>query len=234
MERGSNNSFFTGVIIPAAGQGTRFGGKKQFKSFNSTKLLSHIITVFSHSRSISEIVVVVPENYVEKINIQTRETSENINIQVVSGGEKRQDSVFNGMNALSKKCKLVCIHDAVRPFVTVGMIEKTINACGQYDGAIMAVPAKDTLKKVTNDRIQSTVDRNEIWHAQTPQTFRREKIEKALQSAKKEGITGSDEAFLLERLGYNVAVVEGTFYNLKITTPDDWRISEAMWKIRHG
>ena len=114
------------------------------------------------------------------------------------------------------------------------MIEKTINACDQYDGAIIAVPAKDTLKKVTNYKIQSTVDRNEIWHAQTPQTFRRGKLENALHSAKEEGITGSDEAFLLERLGYNVAVVEGTFDNLKITTPDDWRIAEAMWKIRHG
>ena len=234
MERGSDNKSFTGVIIPAAGQGTRFGGKKQFKSFDNTKLLTHVITVFSQSEFISEIVVVVPKNYVEKIQAQMQGTSEKIKVSFVSGGKRRQDSVFNGMNALPEKCNLVCIHDAVRPFITVSMIEKTINACEQYDGAIIAVPAKDTLKKVKIGRIQSTVNRNEIWHAQTPQTFQRKKLENALQSAKKEGITGSDEAFLLERLGYNVAVVEGTFDNLKITTPDDWRTAEAMWKIRHG
>ena len=106
MERGSDNKSFTGVIIPAAGQGTRFGGKKQFKAFNNTKLLTHVITIFSQSEFISEIVVVVPKNYVEKIRVQMQGTSEKIKVNFVSGGKRRQDSVFNGMNALSEKCEL--------------------------------------------------------------------------------------------------------------------------------
>ena len=141
------------------------------------------------------------------------------NIRVVSGGERRQDSVSNGVKVLSNQCKLVCVHDVVRPFVTKEMINETIKRCGKYDGAIIATQAQDTIKRVQNHRIKETINRSEIWQAQTPQSFQREKLIEALESADRDGVTGSDEAFLLERIGYYVSVVEGNSANIKITTP---------------
>jgi len=114
------------------------------------------------------------------------------------------------------------------------MINETIKRCGKYDGAIIATQAQDTIKRVQNRRIKETINRSEIWQAQTPQSFQREKLIEALESAERDGITGSDEAFLLERIGYYVSVVEGTSANIKITTPEDWFVAEAIWEERYG
>ena len=234
ISKGKSKILLAGAVILAAGKGSRFGEKKQFKLLKGAPLLNHVLTAFLKSDLIYEIVVVVPEEQVQQIERKVRSTPETKNIRVVSGGERRQDSVSNGVKALTNECKLVCIHDAVRPFVTKDMINDTIKRCDEYDGAIIATKVKDTIKRVKNNRIKETINRGEIWQAQTPQSFQREKLEEALKSADADGVTGTDEAFLLERIGYCVSIVEGTSENIKITTPADWVIAEAIWKERYG
>ena len=234
ISKGKSKNLLAGAVIPAAGKGSRFGEKKQFKLLKGTPLLNHVLTPFLQSDLIYEIIVVVPEEKVQQIKIQVRSTPKTKNIRVISGGERRQDSVSNGVKVLSNQCKLVCIHDVVRPFVTKNMINETIKRCGKYDGAIIATQAQDTIKRVLNRRIKETFNRSEIWQAQTPQSFQREKLIEALESADRDGVTGSDEAFLLERIGYYVSVVEGTSDNIKITTPEDWFVAEAIWEERYG
>jgi 2-C-methyl-D-erythritol 4-phosphate cytidylyltransferase len=234
ISKGKSEKFLAGAVIPAAGKGSRFGEKKQFKLLKGAPLLNHVLTPFLQSDLIYEIIVVVPEEQVQQIKIQARSMPKTKNIRIVSGGERRQDSVSNGVKVLSNQCKLVCVHDVVRPFVTKDMISETIKRCGEYDGAIIATQAQDTIKRVQNRRIKETINRSEIWQAQTPQSFQREKLIEALESADRDGVTGSDEAFLLERIGYYVSVVEGTSANIKITTPEDWFVAEAIWEERYG
>ena len=234
ISKGKSKNLLAGAVIPAAGKGSRFGEKKQFKLFKGVPLLNHVLTPFLQSDLIYEIIVVVPEEKVQQIKTQVRSMAKTKNTRVVPGGERRQDSVSNGVKVLSNQCKLVCIHDVVRPFVTKDMINETIKRCCKYDGAIIATQAQDTIKRVQNRRIKETINRSEIWQAQTPQSFQREKLIEALESADRDGVTGSDEAFLLERIGYYVSVVEGTSANIKITTPEDWFVAEAIWKERYG
>ena len=234
ISKGKSENLLAGAVILAAGKGSRFGEKKQFKLLKGAPLLNHVLTPFLQSDLIYEIIVVVPEEQVQQIKTQVRSMPKTKNIRIVSGGERRQDSVSNGVKVLSNQCKLVCIHDVVRPFVTKNMINETIKRCGKYDGAIIATQAQDTIKRVENRRIKETINRSEIWQAQTPQSFQREKLIEALESADRDGVTGSDEAFLLERIGYYISVVEGTSANIKITTPEDWFVAEAIWKERYG
>ena len=234
ISKGKSENLLAGAVIPAAGKGSRFGEKKQFKLLKGAPLLNHVLTPFLQSDLIYEIIVVVPEEQAQQIKTQVRSMAKTKNTRVVPGGERRQDSVSNGVKVLSNQCKLVCIHDVVRPFVTKNMINETIKRCGKYDGAIIATQAQDTIKRVENRRIKETINRSEIWQAQTPQSFQREKLIEALESADRDGVTGSDEAFLLERIGYYVSVVEGTSANIKITTPEDWFVAEAIWEERYG
>ena len=234
ISKGKAENLLAGAVIPAAGKGSRFGEKKQFKLLKGVPLLNHVLTPFLQSDLIYEIIVVVPEEQVQQIKTQVRSMPKTKNIRVVPGGERRQDSVSNGVKVLSNQCKLVCIHDVVRPFVTKDMINETIKRCGKYDGAIIATQAQDTIKRVQNLKIKETINRSEIWQAQTPQSFQKEKLIDALESADRDGVTGSDEAFLLERIGYYVSVVEGNSANIKITTPEDWFVAEAIWEERYG
>ena len=234
ISKGKSKILLAGAVILAAGKGSRFGEKKQFKLLKGAPLLNHVLTAFLKSDLIYEIVVVVPGGRVKEIEKQVNSIPKTKNISVVSGGERRQDSVSNGVKALTNECKLVCVHDAVRPFVTKDMINDTIKRCDEYDGAIIATKVKDTIKRVKNNRIKETIKRGEIWQAQTPQSFQREKLKEALESADRDGVTGSDEAFLLERIGYCVSVVEGTSDNIKITTQEDWFVAEAIWEERYG
>ena len=151
-------------------------------------------------------------------------------VKVVSGGDTRQQSVFNGLKAADKSSVLICVHDAVRPFVTETLIDKVIQACDQHDGVILAQPSTDTIKKVMNDQILETLPRETIWRAQTPQVFTKQALLEALELAESENILRTDEASLLERIGYQVGFVEGSPTNIKITTEEDWVFAEAIYK----
>jgi len=217
----------TAAIIPAAGSGLRFGEQKQFKLLEKKPLLLHSIEPFIQSNEIQEIVVVVPSKMVK----ESKRTISNyfgIEIRVISGGEHRQISVYNGLKAVSKDCNLVCVHDGARPFVTTKLIESTIHATKKFDGVIAAVKATDTVKQSSNNTVQATLNRDIVWLAQTPQVFDKNMLKKALSSLNEKNDLETDEAMTMEKMGYSIGIVEGSRFNIKITTQEDWIFAEAI------
>lgn len=192
-------------------------------------LLFHTLKPFIDSDLIFEIVVVAPKNDVQQLSRELKSMISVKPVTVVSGGNTRQKSVFNGLKAASDSSELICVHDAVRPFVTKNLIEKTVNACSEHDGVIVAQPSTDTIKKVMDNQILETLQREIIWRAQTPQVFSKSVLQEALKMAEEENIQGTDEASLLERIGYQVGFVEGSSLNIKITTEEDWVFAEAIY-----
>ena len=218
------------AIIPAAGTGERFGEKKQLKLLNGRPLIFHTIQPFIKSELINEIIVVVPKDDVNQVGRELKSTLISKKIEVVSGGKTRQQSVNNGLKISNKESELICVHDGVRPFVTLDLIEKVIKASMGHDGAILAIPSSDTIKKVMEDQILETLPRETIWRAQTPQVFLKSALEEAIQIAIDENIEGTDEASILEKIGYQIGFVEGSSINIKITTKEDWIFAKSIYK----
>ena len=134
----------------------------------------------------------------------------------------------NGILASSNSTKLVCIHDAARPFVTENLINKSVSLCKSADGAVIACPSVDTVKLNDNGFIRKTLDRNDIWLAQTPQTFKKEKLIKAINNADNIGLIATDESVMMEEMGYSIKLVKGDKNNFKITTMHDWIRAESL------
>ena len=218
------------AIIPAAGRGERFGEKKQLKIMGNRPLIFKTISPFISSDLITEIVLVVPRNDVEQVEQELKAIVSAKPLKVISGGKTRQQSVHKGLTVTEDSAELICIHDAVRPFITEALIEKVVNKCNEHDGVILAQPSTDTVKKVIDDQILETLPRETIWRAQTPQVFSKSALREALELAEAENIHGTDEASLLERIGYQVGFVEGSSLNIKITTEEDWIFAEAIFK----
>ncbi|MEE9572564.1 MAG: 2-C-methyl-D-erythritol 4-phosphate cytidylyltransferase [Candidatus Neomarinimicrobiota bacterium] len=219
-----------GAVIVAAGSGLRFGEKKQFKKLDSKPLYLYSLQCFVDCNLIDEIVLVVPKDLKKTITFELKKLSSITKIKIVAGGKLRQDSVLAGIEGLSASCKIICVHDAARPFVSVDLINKTITACEYNDGAVVAMPSQDTVKEVNsrNSRIKRTIPREIIWLAQTPQAFQRKQLLDALIHANKNKIQVTDESTLLESLDYSIVVVEGATKNFKITTQDDWKFAELI------
>ena len=218
------------AIIAAAGFGERFGEKKQLKLLNGRPLLFHTIQPFIKSELISEILVVVPKDDVIQVDREFKSTLTSKKIEVISGGKTRQESVNNGLKISDKESELICVHDGVRPFVTLSLIEKVIKASMEHDGAILAAPSSDTIKKIMGDQILETLPREIIWRAQTPQVFSKAALEEAIQIAIDENLEGTDEASILEKIGYQIGFIEGSPLNIKITTKEDWIFAKAIYK----
>ena len=217
------------AIIPAAGDGERFGEKKQLKLLNGRPLIFHTIQPFVKSELINEIIVVVPKDNVSQLSRDFKSTITSKKIEVVEGGETRQQSVYNGLRISDEESELICVHDGVRPFVTLPLIEKVIKASLEHDGAILAAPSTDTIKKVMGDQILETLPRETIWRAQTPQVFSKPALREAIQIAVDEKLEGTDEASILEKIGYQIGFVEGSPLNIKITTKEDWIFAKAIY-----
>ena len=218
------------AIIAAAGFGERFGEKKQLKLLNGRPLLFHTIQPFIKSELISEILVVVPKEDVIQVGREFKSTLTSKKIEVISGGKTRQESVNNGLKISDKESELICVHDGVRPFVTLSLIEKVIKASMEHDGAILAAPSSDTIKKIMGDQILETLPRETIWRAQTPQVFSKAALEEAIQIAIDENLEGTDESSILEKIGYQIGFIEGSPLNIKITTKEDWIFAKAIYK----
>jgi 2-C-methyl-D-erythritol 4-phosphate cytidylyltransferase len=219
------------AIIPAAGVGTRMGGNipKQFLKLGSHPLLIHTLAVFESWSGVEKIIVVIPEKERNRIT----EWVDRYNLKkvhrIVSGGPRRQDSVYNGLKAVGQEIDIVLIHDGVRPLVTSQLLEKCAETADHTGTAIAAIPIKDTVKEVGENKIiLRTLDRNRLWAAQTPQGFRREILMKAMEQAIRDSFIGTDEASLVERLNIPVTMVEGSHQNIKITTPEDLFFAEAI------
>ena len=218
------------AVVPAGGTGTRMGGTvpKQFLELNGKPILYYTLKTLQDCGIISELILVVPEKEYDNACTDWLGKPE-IVTKVVVGGEKRQDSVYNGFCELSPQTEIVLVHDGVRPFLSHQMIQESVDAAREYGAAITAIPVNDTIKKVDDSGLVSkTVDREGLWRVQTPQVFRYELLEEAFKKANSEKFYGTDEGTLIEHLGKPVKVVEGSEQNIKITRPEDLRLSEIF------
>ncbi len=221
------------ALIVAAGKGERLPGDlaKQYLPLAGRPVLCRTLDVFAACGFIDDIFLIIPENdfdYCRKAILPLMTMARPINL--VAGGERRQDSVFGGLRAVGGgRDRTVVVHDGVRPFVTPEMIRSCIDGIGDGDGCIAAVPVSDTLKTVDlSARITATVDRAGVWMAQTPQAFRYEALFQAHQQAAERQWQATDDAALLERLGKTVHVCPGSVRNIKLTTPDDLLLAAAI------
>jgi len=224
------------ALVPAAGRGLRMGGSvpKQFLSLGGEPLIVQSLRTLQAAPVVDEIVLAVPRADVQYCadEIVSRHRFTKVT-KVVAGGAERQDSVRYALAQVHSDTEIVLIHDAVRPFVTLRMIAEVVAAARKEGAAIIALPMRDTVKQVRTDgTIERTVDRTPLWLAQTPQAFRLDWIETAHKKAHAEGIRATDDAFLVEWLGYSVAVVEGSGENIKVTRPEDLVIGEAILASR--
>ena len=218
------------AIIPAGGQGTRMGGTvpKQFQALRGKPILHYTLRTFQESGLIDSLILVVPEKELENTRTDWLERPPVVK-QVVVGGEKRQDSVFNGYQALPTDTDIVLVHDGVRPFLSREMIQETIHTAEKFGAAITAIPVHDTLKQVDDSGlVQRTVKREALWRVQTPQAFRYDLLGEAFHKAQADSFYGTDEAALIEHLGQEVRVVDGSEWNLKITRPEDLVLGESI------
>ncbi len=219
------------AIIPSAGQGRRMGSPttKNYLDLLGKPILAHTLAVFEDCRLIDEVVVVVApgdEEYCRRVII------EGYGIKkvalVLGGGEERQGSVKNGLPGSEDGVGTIVVHDGARPLVTARIIEKTVEEARVSGAAVTAVRVKDTIKKVVNGSISSTVARDGLFAVQTPQAFRTDILLNAFKRAEEDGFTGTDESSLVERLGAEVRIVEGSYENIKITTEEDLLVAECI------
>jgi len=235
------------VIIPAAGLGTRMavatkGRKpapsKQFTELAGTPILIHTLRRFASIPAVSEIWMALRKGEMEEFRARLQKEAGDVlgkKVELVEGGEHRQQSVANALSAISAAPgDIVLVHDAVRPFVTSEIIDEVIAAAKKYGAAIAGLPAVDTVKQVERTAegalVKATVPRERVVMAQTPQGFRYDVIKKAFDEATADGFLGTDEASLVERSGKEVAVVMGSPRNIKITTPADMELAEFYLK----
>jgi 2-C-methyl-D-erythritol 4-phosphate cytidylyltransferase len=227
------------VIIPAAGLGTRMApaGKgvpsKQFFEIQGVPIVIHTLRVFAGNKQISQIVVALRKNEMERFSRQLEKEKLSAKVEIVEGGEHRQESVANALAYLkAAPDDIVLVHDAVRPFVDDEVIASVIHEAEKHGAAIAGLPAVDTIKQVERAAegaiVTSTIPRERVVQAQTPQGFRYELIKRAFDSAMADSFSGTDEASLVERLGESVWVVMGSARNIKITTPGDMELAEFL------
>jgi 2-C-methyl-D-erythritol 4-phosphate cytidylyltransferase len=213
-----------GVVIVAAGSGSRMKRdiNKQFIKLDGKEIIAYTIEKFYKSEDIDDIVIVIKENE-EKYFIENIINKYGFdNIKLAYGGKERQDSVYNGIKKLNSNCEIVLIHDGARPFVNEDIIKNSIKETKENNAVVVGVPVKDTIKVVDSDgNIVDTPNRSLLWSVQTPQSFKYEIITKAYEYAYSNDYYGTDDAMLVEHIGYNVKMIEGSYDNIKITTEED-------------
>ncbi|OPY81738.1 MAG: 2-C-methyl-D-erythritol 4-phosphate cytidylyltransferase [Syntrophorhabdus sp. PtaU1.Bin153] len=213
------------AIILAAGVGKRMGAatNKQLLLLDNKPIIVHTLQVFDDCRAVDGIYLVVNQKDLPAVQEEILETYRfNKVMKLVIGGRLRQDSVKNGLEAIEPPCDTVVIHDGARPFVTPSFIEKGIFLMEMFDAIVPAIPVKDTIKVVSKEGfVVKTLERDSLWYVQTPQTFKYELIAKAYRDGMAKKLYGYDDATFLEYLGKKVRVIEGSPYNIKITTPED-------------
>jgi len=246
-----------GVIVPAAGRGERMSAgrraprlPKPFLPLGGEPMVLRALRALAAARPAETILVLPPAFIAETVRRWGRALRRAGVTAIVPGGARRQDSVAAGLAALGPSCRYVLIHDAARPLVPPAVVAAAVRAARRVGAAIVAVPCEDSLKRVrfvrghgTGDRgrgtgdggqrvVERTIPREGVWRVQTPQVFRRDLIERAYARAGRQGVT--DDCALVEALGAPVAVVPGSPFNLKITTPDDLEVARALLRFAPG
>jgi 2-C-methyl-D-erythritol 4-phosphate cytidylyltransferase len=216
------------AIIVAAGESRRMGGvDKAFTLLGGKPVLARAVDAFQKCGSVHQIVLVVNEQTLERCRQLVAESGWSKVTDVCPGGKRRQDSVAEGLSHLSH-CDWVIIHDGARPLLTVDLIEHGLEAARETGAAVAAVPVTDTIKVAGDDRIvHQTPPRRNLWAVQTPQVFRFDIIAEAYHQAK---VEVTDDASLVEQLGYKVKLYMGSYVNIKVTAPDDLALAEILWQ----
>ena len=222
------------AVILAAGLGKRMqaGHNKQFIEICGQSVLTHTLTVFAQIPEIAKIVLVVRVGEEDTCQNMIPKIAENKTVLAI-GGKERQDSVHNGIRAITWECEYILIHDGARPLITEEVIRRTLLAAQNSGAAICAVPVKDTIKQADSDgNVLATIPRESLWAVQTPQVFRADLIRRAYENAYVHNHYGTDDASLVEYLGEKIKIVTGDYENIKITTPEDIPTAEQILQKR--
>ncbi len=224
------------VLIPAAGAGRRMGGSisKQYLELAGKPILAHTLALFENHPLVDNIYPIVPPDDISYCQQQIIDRyGFNKVRKLVAGGPTRQDSVKNGLDALTEDGldqpqRPILIHDGARPLFDCKQLSMLIDIVGRTGACAIGVPVKDTIKNVEDSKITGSPDRNRLWQAQTPQGFQYQLIKEAFDQAVADCFTATDDASLLERLGHQVQILEGDYRNIKVTTPEDILIAIAL------
>ncbi|WP_457642412.1 2-C-methyl-D-erythritol 4-phosphate cytidylyltransferase [Persephonella sp.] len=215
------------AVLLAAGKGSRIGEKKQFIKLKGEPVFQYSLNTVNKIDLITDIVLVLPEEDLERVKVFSFKP-----VKKVVGGKERQNSVYNALKEIDNT-DIVVIHDTARPFATEKMFIDGINNVKKgWDGSVTALKARDTIKKVKDRKVVQTLKREELYIIQTPQTFDFRKLKDAHEKALKEGLTGTDDSFLMEKSGYRITVNEGSVLNFKITTKEDLVLANCLAKGR--
>ncbi len=225
--------FHAAAIIVAAGRGERFGaGPKVLAPLGGRPVVIHALEAAHGANTVAAVVLVASEALFPQMESLVRARAFPKLCAIVTGGERRQDSVEAGLAAVPPGTSFVVIHDAARPLAGPHLFDACLAAAIDRDAAITAIPVVDTLKRVESGNIVRTIPREGVWAAQTPQAFRLSRLHEAFRHAHAHQLVVTDEAALFEALGWPVAVVEGSRLNLKITTAEDLPVAEALLTVR--
>ena len=226
------------ALVPAAGQGKRMGGahSKPYLLLEGKPILAHTLLELERCPLVDEVVLMVERGEIERARASVVEEFRLQKVgAILAGGVQRQDSVWEGLKTVQDDCDLVMVHDGVRPFISQEMLTRSIQGAVDCGASIAGMPAKDTVKLVSAQNVVlTTPDRKSIFLVQTPQTFKRDILLRAYRQAMEDGFYATDEASLVERLGLPVRVVEGSYENIKITTPEDLVVGEMILRRRPG
>ena len=216
------------AVVPAAGSSTRMGQDKLLLPLGEQPVLLHTLRALELCPYITEIVVVTREELIVPIGQLCRDAALEKVRKVIVGGATRSHSVLAGLGELSQDAELAAIHDGARPLVSQAVLEAVIRRASECGAAAPAVPVKDTVKRARDGLVTATLDRAELRAVQTPQVFQVDLIKTALQKALEDGAELTDDCAAVERLGIGVALTEGDYCNLKLTTPEDLAVAEAL------
>ncbi|MEG1107371.1 MAG: 2-C-methyl-D-erythritol 4-phosphate cytidylyltransferase [Oscillospiraceae bacterium] len=220
------------AVVVAAGSSQRFGGDKIFALLQNIPVLAYSLLTLNSSENVSEIIVVTDSSKIENVAKLCETYKIHKVTKIVCGGETRVHSALSGISEADPKAALIAIHDGARPLVTLAVINSAIESAMKHKAAVPVLPARDTVKIVKEGRVQSTPDRASAFCAQTPQVFVPELIKGALTSAAQNELIVSDDAQAMELLNIPVYVTEGSEENIKITTPLDLMLAEAILRSR--
>lgn len=221
------------AVIVAAGTGTRFGDRaKVLARVGGRPVLAWVLDAVETSETIRESIVVTGDHTEASIRAVVADGCWSKLVTLVTGGATRQRSVAAGVRAVPEDLPVVLVHDGARPLVTSGDFDRCAAAAVTYGGAIVAIPVPDTVKRVRDGKIVTTIDRSDLWAAQTPQGFDRDRLLEACAVADRENREFTDEASIFEFLGWPVTVVPGSRANLKVTHPEDLELANAMIAAR--
>lgn len=227
------------AIITAAGKGTRLRANinKQFIKLCGKPILAHTINVFQKSELVDEIFILVPAEYIEytQKNIINKFGFDKVT-RLIIGGETRQETVSNALKFIPDKCEMVSVHDGVRPLIYSADVDLLFRKLMEFNaedskvrGVILAAPAYETIKQINDsDGCIRTIPRETVYHAQTPQTFFKDVLIEAYKYAETDNIAATDDAMLVEKIGYKVKIIKGNHENIKITTPIDLFLAELI------